>query len=384
MIYEGNGVRNWASQLDPNALLQAECTGRSPAVAGPVALMPDAHVGIGATVGSVIVTKGAIIPSAVGVDIGCGMVAARFNISASDLPDGLDDLHSRISYAIPAGVGQANLQGSNDVQQWMHENPISSVAGDLASKAMKQLGSLGSGNHFLELCLDEKDYVWLVLHSGSRGVGNILGSGHIKLARQQEQALEDKDLSFFLSSQVEFANYISDMQWCQDYALMNRSVMFARAMAGVRSIIGKPVYTLDYINCHHNFAAPEMQVIDGELQNVWVTRKGAIRAQVGDRGVIPGSMGTQSYIVEGKGVSASYNSCSHGAGRTMSRGQAKRELTKEDLRMRMEGITWNENASGLLDEHPDAYKSIEQVMIDQEDLVTVQHILHQVLNYKGA
>ncbi len=385
-MIESNGVRNWASQLDPNALLQAERTARCPVVSGPVALMPDAHVGMGATIGSVVATEGAIIPAAVGVDIGCGMIAAETELTASDLPDSLNALHSLISYAIPAGVGRGNDDLSDRrAERWLNAHPLSSLTEKLPAKALTQLGSLGSGNHFLELCLDEHNHVWLVLHSGSRGVGNILGSGHIKVARRQELGIEDRDLAYFLESQPEFHAYIQDMLWCQDYALFSRSLMFSRAMVSLATAVGrKVVAATDVINCHHNFAAQETHSIDGELIPVWVTRKGAIRAEIGDRGVIPGSMGACSYIVEGKGISESYNSCAHGAGRRMSRGQAKRELSKDDLRIRMEGIAWNQNASALLDEHPLAYKDIEQVMEDQADLVTVTHVLRQVLNYKGS
>lgn len=384
-MFENNGVRNWASQLDPNALLQAERTARCPVVSGPVALMPDAHVGIGATIGSVIATEGAIIPSAVGVDIGCGMIAAETELIAGDLPDNLSDLHSSISYAIPAGVGRGNNDLSDRrAERWLKAHPLSSLTGKLPEKALTQLGSLGSGNHFLEICLDERDHVWVVLHSGSRGVGNILGTSHIKLARQQELGLEDRDLAYFLESQPEFYDYVLDMLWCQDYALFNRSLMFDRVMISLAEATTRPVAAVDRINCHHNFAALEEHEVEGVNRRLWVTRKGAIRAEVGDRGVIPGSMGACSYIVEGKGVTMSYNSCAHGAGRKMSRGQAKRELSKEDLRGRMEGVAWNQNAGTLLDEHPDAYKDIVQVMRDQEDLVTITHVLRQVLNYKGV
>ncbi len=389
MIYEANGVRNWASVLDPQALVQAERTSRLSIVPAPLALMPDAHVGMGATIGSVVPTEGAIIPAAVGVDIGCGMIAARLNIRDSALPDSLERIHDMLYLAIPSGVGKGNLEGSIAADMWMMAHPNETLMTDkrgLATKAATQLGSLGSGNHFLEICVDQDSTVWIVLHSGSRGVGNVMGQQNIKLARSLEQTLEDKDLAYFIEGTSEFKSYITDMLWAQDYAMQNRRIMFERTLAILINQCPKAhVETVEIINCHHNFAEQEVHPINGELKKVWITRKGAIRARVGDKGVIPGSMGSEvmNYIVEGKGVEASYTSCSHGAGRRMSRSQAKRELTTESLRESMAGVTWNKDASGLLDEHQDSYKDIDIVMRDQEDLVNVTHILKKVLNYKG-
>lgn len=383
---ERNKVRNWASIIDQGTLLQAEKSARSPGVGGPIALMPDAHVGMGATIGSVIPTKNTILPAAVGVDLGCGMIAARLEMNASRLPDNLGPLHGRIAQSIPAGVGRGHVSTNRKATEWLSEHPNQSVRDrGLIKKTLEQLGSLGSGNHFFELCLDELDRVWIVLHSGSRGVGNILASAHIKLAYKLEQGLEDRDLAYFTQGTPEFENYITDMLWAQDYALQNREMMYAAALTELRFELKYNVEVAEVINCHHNFAAKEVQLLDNVLQEIWVTRKGAIRAEVGDQGVIPGSMGAASYIVEGKGCAESYMSCAHGAGRMMSRKQAKRELSVEDLAERMTGKVWNDrSAEALLDEHPLAYKDIDQVMKDQQDLVTVNHVLHQVLNYKGV
>ena len=381
-----NNVRIWGMEdIDANAILQAERTARLHVLAGPVALMPDAHVGIGATVGSVVATTGAIIPSAVGSDIGCGMIAAETSLVANDLPDSLQPLIGQFSRSIPSGVGrgrdrkrtgQSDVMAQKTAEKWMSEHPHD--LGDTRDTALDQLGSLGSGNHFVEVCLDELDHVWVILHSGSRNIGNRLAFKHIALAKKQEQGLEDPDLSYFLETQPEFHNYISDMLWSQSYALENRRLMMLTALDDLFALVrfGKE---LSRIQCHHNFAVREIH----NGFPMWITRKGAIRAQKGDLGIIPGSMGTGSYIVGGLGNSDSYNSASHGAGRRMSRGQAKRELTQESLTDLMMGKAWNQDAKGLLDEHPMAYKDLSNVMMAQEDLVEVKHKLTQVLNYKG-
>ncbi len=374
---------SWASDLDPQAAAQAARTARLPFVDGHVALMPDAHVGIGATVGSVIPTRDAIIPAAVGVDIGCGMVAVETDLTASDLPDTLDTLMPLVARRIPAGVGKG------------HEHAVSTgrydALGEHATKfspkqqvvAATQFGTLGSGNHFVEVCLDERDHVWTVLHSGSRGIGNQLAQKHIATAKGEMkrlgETLEDPDLAYFVQGTPEFEAYVSDMLWAQRYAMASRAVMSERAVQSLFEVVGKG-RMLRTINCHHNFTQREQH--DG--RDIWVTRKGAIKADRGDEGVIPGSMGTRSYIVQGLGNTASYHSCSHGAGRRLSRGQAKRTLTVESLKQAMAGKSWlDANAQALLDEHPDAYKDIDQVMADQQDLVEVQHTLSQVFNYKG-
>jgi tRNA-splicing ligase RtcB len=376
---------SWASDVDPATIRQAEKTARLPIVEGHVALMPDAHVGIGATVGSVIPTKGAVIPAAVGVDIGCGMVAAELDVTEDQLPDSLEPLLSRIESAIPAGVGKGHDQVERNADTWLSAHrPASELSGDRAMKAAKQFGTLGSGNHFFELCVDERTRVWVVLHSGSRGIGNQLAQAHIgkarTLAKEAMLQLEDRDLAYFVQGTPEFEAYITDMQWAQDYARANRDQMMDNAMAEVVEAFGFGRETRR-INCHHNFT--QREVHDGK--ELWVTRKGAIQAGVDDLGVIPGSMGTRSYIVQGKGNPKSWMSCSHGAGRRHSRTRAKKLFTTADLEEAMAGKTWlSSRAGALLDEIPAAYKDIDAVMADQADLVTVLHTLHQVLNYKGT
>lgn len=378
---------SWAPDIEPKALEQAERSARLPFIAGHIALMPDAHWGMGATIGSVIPTEGAIIPAAVGVDIGCGMIAARLDLTAGDLPDDLGLLHSKITAAVPAGVGKGH---DCDGDGWPDElrPPATSTESwwtdRLVRKAGDQFGSLGSGNHFVEICLDETDTVWIVLHSGSRGVGNELAKHHIdgarKLMKRYFVDLEDRDLAYLVEDTTEFRQYITDMLWAQDYAMNNRGLMLRAVRDSVESFLARPVAIVDQVNCHHNFTAREHH----HGRNVWLTRKGAIKANTGDRGVIPGSMGTRSYVVRGLGNPASYCSCSHGAGRRLGRKQAQRELTAESLVEAMEGKTWNNDAVGLLDEHPAAYKDIDQVMENQRDLVEIEHTLHQILNYKGT
>lgn len=377
-------LASWASILETQAQLAAERTSRLPVVAGHVALMPDAHHGIGSTVGSVIPTDGAIIPAAVGVDIGCGMVGVFTDLSAEHLPDDLGNLLGLVEQAIPAGLGEWHAKASRAAERWFAAHPPPRALGKLADRAMQQFGSLGGGNHFVEVCLDENDRVWLVLHSGSRGVGNQLGRQHIdrakQMARDLELGLEDPDLAYFTQDTTEFSDYIADMLWCQAYAAANRDAMMDRLMEAVIKTMRRG-RELDRINCHHNFA----QLEDHDGRQLWITRKGAIQADQGMRGIIPGSMGAATYIVQGLGNSLSWRSCSHGAGRIMSRGAARRTIEVQQLRQQMEGRTWQEgNAGQLLDEAPGAYKPIDQVMADQQDLVGIQHTLHQVLNYKGV
>jgi tRNA-splicing ligase RtcB len=376
---------SWASEVDPETIRQAEKTARLPIVEGHVALMPDAHVGIGATVGSVIPTKGAVIPSAVGVDIGCGMIAAELDLTESQLPDNLEPLLSRIGRAVPAGVGQGHRGTSGPAERWLAAHrPATPLSEAQATKAARQFGSLGSGNHFFELCVDERSRVWVVLHSGSRGIGNQLAQGHMakakRLAKEAMLSLEDPDLAWFVQGTPEFDAYVTDMLWAQDYARANRAQMMDAAMTEVLSFVGHGRETRR-VNCHHNFSQPEVH--DG--RELWVTRKGAIRADAGELGVIPGSMGTRSYIVAGKGNPASWRSCSHGAGRRHSRTRARKLFSPDDLAAQMAGKTWLAGrAAALVDEIPTAYKDIDQVMADQADLVEVLHTLHQVLNYKGT
>jgi tRNA-splicing ligase RtcB len=376
---------SWASDLDEGTVRQAEKTARLPIVAGHVALMPDAHVGLGATVGSVIPTRDAVIPAAVGVDIGCGMIAAELDLTQDQLPDDLAPLLSRIEAVIPAGVGRGHDQVARNADQWLATHrPATELSADRATKAAKQFGTLGSGNHFVELCVDERGRVWIVLHSGSRGIGNQLAQAHIAtakhLAKHLRLRLEDPDLAYFTEGTPEFEAYIADMLWAQDYARANRDQMMDRARREVLAFVGHGRETRR-INCHHNFTQRETH--DGV--DLWITRKGAIKAGVDDLGVIPGSMGTSTYIVQGKGNEASWSSCSHGAGRRYSRTQAKKRFSPADLTRAMKGKVWLEDrARALVDEIPSAYKDIDKVMRDQRDLVTIRHTLHQVLNYKGT
>lgn len=383
-------VLNWASQLEDEARVQAERTSRLPFVEGHVALMPDAHWGMGSTVGSVIPTRGAIVPAAVGVDIGCGMIATDTGLTSGALPDSLDALMSLIEDRIPAGVGRGktkDLPGFGDVGR-LDDAPAFLYMGEqLRSIARNQIGSLGSGNHFVEVCLDERDRVWIVLHSGSRGVGNKLAARHIERAKGLMKdwfiQLEDADLAYLVEGTADFTAYISDMLWAQDYALLNRERMMTEALRSLREVVGCPQFgaPIEVINCHHNYTVKEHH----HGRNLWLTRKGAISAREGQRGVIPGSMGASSYIVRGLGNPASYYSSSHGAGRRMSRGRARKELRSDGLRELMAGKTWNaDKAEELLDEDPRAYKDIDVVMEDQRDLTEIVHTLRQVFNYKGA
>ncbi len=374
---------SWASDLDPKAAEQAARTARLPFIDGHVALMPDAHVGIGATVGSVIPTRDAIIPAAVGVDIGCGMVAVETDVVASDLPDNLDVLMPLIARRIPAGVGKGHDYAVAAATYESLGEHATEFTPKQDATAATQFGTLGSGNHFVEVCVDERDRVWTVLHSGSRGIGNQLAQRHIEKAKREMArlfvVLEDPDLAYFVQGTPEFAAYVSDMLWAQRYAMASRAVMSERAVRSLLEVVGRGS-AVRTINCHHNFTQQETH----GGREVWVTRKGAIKAAAGDEGVIPGSMGTRSYVVRGLGNAASYDSCSHGAGRRLSRSQAKRQLTVESLVEAMAGKAWlGDRASALLDEHPSAYKDIDQVMADQRDLVEIQHTLSQVFNYKG-
>jgi len=376
---------SWASEIDEQTVIQAQKTARLPIIEGHVALMPDAHLGKGATIGSVIPTNGAVIPSAVGVDIGCGMIAAELDVTEDQLPDALEPLLGRIERAIPAGVGRGHDEAAVNADRWLAEHrPATELSDDQAVRAAKQFGTLGSGNHFFELCVDERGRLWVVLHSGSRGIGNKLATMHITTARNLAKALElrleDLDLAYFTEGTPEFDAYVADMLWAQEYARANRDQMMDNAMREVYAFLGFGRET-QRINCHHNFT--EREVHDG--RELWVTRKGAIRADIGDLGVIPGSMGTRSYIVAGKGNAASWRSCSHGAGRRHSRTQAKKLFTEADLAEQMAGKVWlSSRAGALVDEIPTAYKDIDRVMADQTDLVEVLHTLHQVLNYKGT
>jgi tRNA-splicing ligase RtcB len=374
--------------MEPGTIEQARKTARLPFVHSPVALMPDAHIGIGATVGSVIATHGAIVPAAVGVDIGCGMIAAPTNLTSTDLPDDLGALHAEITRAIPAGVGKGHAEAMTARPAWADRDAQPQMvqrSDKLWQRTTTQWGTLGSGNHFVEVCLDEADKVWVVLHSGSRGVGNEIAKRHIegakKLMKKYFIELDDPDLAYFAQHTPEFDEYIHDMLWAQEYARTNREQMMAAATDALDRIVGKPGMTCGPpTNCHHNYTEQERH----HGRDLWVTRKGAIRARIGDTGIIPGSMATGTFIVEGLGNPASFSSASHGAGRRMSRGQARRELDRAGLTEAMSGKAWNDDAESLIDEDPRAYKPIEDVMAAQADLVRVVHTLTQVLNYKGT
>ncbi|MGH8884184.1 MAG: RtcB family protein [Egibacteraceae bacterium] len=390
-------VLSWASLLDEEAARQAATTARLPVVRGHVALMPDAHLGKGVAIGSVIPTKGALIPSAVGVDIGCGMTAAETDVTADDLPDTLEPLLDRIGQSVPAGMDTRRSRGTSQTGQdhdrceagvaWLKRalhQPSTQLTPEQLRKVGEQFGTLGSGNHFLEVCVDERDRVWVVLHSGSRGIGNQLAQRHITsakgLMRQLDVALEDPELAYVLAGTPEFDAYVADLRFAQGYAKANRAQMMAAALADLIAEVGRGRQTRR-IDCHHNYAVVEHHF--GE--DVWVTRKGAIRARAGDLGIVPGSMGTTTYIVQGLGETQSYASCAHGAGRAMSRRQARQRFTEDDLLAAMGDRTWlRHSAKRLLDEIPGSYKDVTTVMADQRDLVEPLHTLHGVLSYKGT
>ena len=380
-----NALLSWVEDPDESTITQARRAARLPIVEGHVALMPDAHVGIGATIGSVIPTRGAIIPSAVGVDLGCGMAAVRTDLAAGDLPDDLGPLLGAIERAVPAGVGEGHQTRTRAADRWFADHPYpGTLAPKLERAAHGQFGSLGSGNHFVEVCLDEDEQVWVFVHSGSRGVGNQLAQRHIQRARAGRFALdhelEDPDLAWFVQGTPEFDEYLRDLRWAQAYAFANREAMLEAVSAALFRFVGRG-RARERVNCHHNYCESE---IHGDRE-VWVTRKGAISARAGELGLIPGSMGTRSYVVRGLGNPLSWQSCSHGAGRRMSRSAAKRAFRAEDLRTQMAGRTWlADRADRLIDEIPSAYKDIDEVMRAQADLVEVVHTLSQIVNYKGC
>ena len=380
-------VLSWANhELGGQEIQMAKNVASLPFVFKHLALMPDVHLGKGALVGSVIATKEAIIPAAVGVDIGCGMGAIKTPFRSEQLEGKLKKIRQDIEAAIPTGFNENKdvEKAVTNWQNWRDFKDLHRGVQDLQGKAMKQLGSLGGGNHFIEVCLDEENQVWLMLHSGSRNIGNKLAQCHISTAKQIRkmagEKLPDPDLSYFVTGTPEFETYWRDLQWAQEYARYNRNVMMARFKRIVEKHLagGKATKPLLEVNCHHNYA--EKEVHFGE--EVYVTRKGAVRAQQEDYGIIPGSMGAKSYIVKGKGNVQSFCSCSHGAGRLMSRNKAKKAYTLDDLIKQTEGVECRKDG-GVLDEIPSAYKSIEQVMENQSDLVEVVATLKQVLCVKG-
>jgi tRNA-splicing ligase RtcB (3'-phosphate/5'-hydroxy nucleic acid ligase) len=377
-------IETWADpqEIEPVALEQLRNISALPWVFHHVAAMADVHYGKGATVGSVIAMKGAVSPAAVGVDIGCGVSAVRSNLTSRDLPDSLHALRSEIERTIPVGFDQHRnpVERPEDRELWNEFHDLTPAVRDLHAKARHQLGTLGGGNHFLELCLDTEDRVWMMLHSGSRNIGKSLAEIHIGRAKKlaHNQDLPDRDLAVFLAGTREMEEYRRDLFWAQRYARKNRETMLG-LYGGVLRRAFPHVRFDDEVHCHHNYVAEETHY--GE--HVFVTRKGAIRAGKGELGIIPGSMGTRSFVVRGLGNRHSFESASHGAGRRMSRGQAKKRFTVEDLREQTRGVECRKDG-GVLDEIPAAYKDIDQVMADQADLVEVLHTLHQVLNYKGT
>jgi len=378
-------VLSWASELDELTTEQAARTARLPILAGHLALMPDAHYGMGATIGSVIATETAVIPSAVGVDIGCGMAARRLDLRVDQLPDaGLDGWVNQMRRDVPAGLGNWHGTTSDAALAWMNDNPPP-VTLRKPGRAAEQLGTLGSGNHFVELAADEEERVWILLHSGSRGGGNKLATLHTGVARRLHEGLgtelEDPELAWLQQGSDAFDAYIRDLGWAQGYARENRRQLLAATHRALERTLGHELADTDEVNCHHNYT--ELEEHDGRW--LWITRKGAIHAGVGARGLIPGSMGQRSYLVVGLGNRASYESCSHGAGRRMSRNQARKTLSVEALEQQMAGRAWQaSDAQALLDEAPDAYKPIDVVMRDQADLVRIEHAFTALANYKGV
>jgi tRNA-splicing ligase RtcB len=374
---------SWASELDPQTEEQARATASLPVVDGHVALMPDAHLGMGATIGSVIPTAGAVIPSAVGVDIGCGMAARRLDLTTADVDDParLRAWVDAMATFVPAGLGHWFDTTSERASAWLDENPPPDKLED-RERIGAQLGTLGSGNHFVELVRDEDDRIWILLHSGSRGAGNRLATFHTEVAiRTCPGPVPHRDLSWLSEGTPAFDDYIRDLMWSQGYARENRRLILAHTQEALEASLGHEVAGTEEINCHHNYTALETH---GD-RTVWVTRKGAIRAGEGELGLVPGSMGQRSYVVRGRGSEASYASCSHGAGRRMSRTKARKALSLDEFVGEMHDVVWQDrDARALIDEAPGAYKPIDQVMRDQADLVEVVHELHAVANYKGT
>ena len=397
---QGKIIKSWTRGVafDETSKQQLRNVARMPFIHKWVAAMPDVHTGIGATIGSVIPTVGAIIPAAVGVDIGCGMMAVQTTLSASDLPDSLKSIRSAIEKAVPHG--RTDRGGRNDRGAW-HKLPpnssnswkelqtgyqsiVSKHPGAKARNDANHLATLGTGNHFIEVCLDEQDRVWIMLHSGSRGPGNRIGTYFIELAKEDMRKLfvnlPDKDLSYFPEGTYHFKDYVEAVHWAQEFARRNRGLMMENILAALQNLPELPPFEagLQAVNCHHNYVSWENHF----GKDVMVTRKGAVRARLGDLGIIPGSMGARSYIVRGRGNKESFHSCSHGAGRTMSRTEAKRKFTLQDHIAATEGIECRKDAE-VLDETPAAYKPIDAVMEAQKDLVDVVHTLHQVVCVKG-
>ncbi len=401
---DGRPIRAWTRGVPvaDNALAQLQNVARLPFVEPHLAVMPDVHWGIGATIGSVIPTVGAIVPAAVGVDIGCGMCAVRTTLDASDLPDDLKPLRAAIEKAVPHGRSPGRKGGSRRDKGAWGELPrrvanlwTEHLADGFARLCEKEpalersnhahhLGTLGTGNHFIEVCLDETERVWFLLHSGSRGVGNRIATLYIERAKEDLGAalveLPDRDLAYLREGTEHFDDYVEAVGWAQDYARLNRQAMMERVIEAVAATRRVPRFRTDElaVNCHHNYVARERHF----GRDTWITRKGAVRAGRGELGIVPGSMGTRSFVVRGKGDVDSFESCSHGAGRAMSRGEAKRRFTTADHARATAGVECRKDA-GVLDETPAAYKDVDAVMRAQADLVEVVHTLRQVVCVKG-
>ena len=393
-IIEGGRVpvKVYTDDLEARARAQLANVSQLPIVFRHVAAMPDVHAGIGATVGSVIPTRRAIIPAAVGVDIGCGMNAVRLSLGSEQLPDSLARVRSAIERAVPVGFDE---HGESDARREactplarglaaiVRKHPrIAKMQRDHEKKWIRQMGSLGGGNHFIELCLDEAQTLWVMLHSGSRGIGNCIGQYFIAQAREAmmktDVHLPDRDLAWLDQGSKPFDDYVEAVGWAQDYAFANRTEMLELILEALRRHLPEFGVTGEAINCHHNYVQQERHF--GEL--IYVTRKGAISAREGELGIIPGSMGARSYIVRGKGNPESFFSCAHGAGRRMSRSEAKRRFSRADLEAQTRGVECRKD-KGVLDEIPGAYKDIDEVMANQTDLVEVVHTLKQVVCVKG-
>lgn len=385
-------VKIFTEDVDGKAIDQLVNIAQLPFIHGHVAAMPDVHVGIGATVGSVIPTKGAIIPAAVGVDIGCGMNAVRLSLKADQLPDNMRMIRSSIEREIPVGFGMhknaavrnSSLMGlSKALDVIVDKHPgIAKMLKNYGRTWVHQLATLGGGNHFIEVCLDEEDYVWVMLHSGSRGIGNVIGRYFIELAKKdmEEQLgrLPDRDLAYFTEGASHFDDYVEAVSWAQDYAMTNRREMMRLILEALKHRLPSFEITKEAINCHHNYVEKELHF----GADVFVTRKGAIRAGSGEMGIIPGSMGARSYIVRGKGSVDSFCSCAHGAGRKMSRSEARNSFNAVDVEAQTKGVECRKDR-GVVDEIPAAYKDIDSVMANQSDLVDIVHTLKQLVCVKG-
>ncbi len=385
-------VKIWTADVDDKSRRQLENVAGLPFVHHHVAAMPDVHLGIGATIGSVIATHRAIIPAAVGVDIGCGMVACRLSLTADDLDEkALKKVYDQICRDVPVGFAQhaddrALTDAARPFEAGLHamtaKHPQLLKALGKHSKWVNQMGTLGGGNHFIEVCLDESGRVWIMLHSGSRGIGKALADYFIGLARRDMERwmihLPDRDLAYFPEGSEHFDDYVEAVHWAQDYAFRNRQCMVDLVLAALRRHLPPFAVTGEVVNCHHNYVAKEHHY----GADVWVTRKGAIRARAGDLGIIPGSMGARSYIVRGLGNPESFDSSAHGAGRRMSRTEAGRRFTAADLARQTDGIICRKD-KGVVDEIPDAYKDIDTVMENQKDLTEILHTLRQVVCVKG-